>query len=335
MPDEYLDVVDENNLVIGQEKRAVVHQSGLLHRGVHIFLFTPDDKMIVQMRSEKQDFPGAMDCSVSEHLNAGESYYDGAIRGLQEELGIGQISLTRRLQFKMHYTANDYMVSELYEGICDEQDLTIDHHEVTQIAYYSLPELEEMMVSYKIEFTPWFVQLLRWYVGKLTTFQVVDMPEVFNNQQPSNDSNTDSVREEESYEEANNLDDDYQDTEIHSEGSEEAVQKVEALFQQESGFFQVLKRTVLPTLEDRREKAMVRLAEFDDAIEAYPKAAANYVYRGEIYLKLGQMELAADDFGLALELATVEFEKRNWGIVAQTIRDRAQQGLKRAQKHLV
>lgn len=152
--------------------------------------------------------------------------------------------------------------------------------------------------------------------------------------QSSFSDDADGLWEEETYEEKIDLDADYQDSEIHSEIAEETFQ-VEDSYQQEPDFFQVLKRMVFPTLADRRQKAMAKLAEFDDAIEAFPKAAANYVFRGEIYLKTGQIELAVDDFELALELATAEFEKRNWGIVAQTIRDRAQQGLMRAQKRLV
>ena len=37
--DELFDVVDENNEVIGTEKRAIVHSKGLLHRSVNVLLF--------------------------------------------------------------------------------------------------------------------------------------------------------------------------------------------------------------------------------------------------------------------------------------------------------
>jgi isopentenyldiphosphate isomerase len=100
VPEEYLDVVDENNRVIGREERGIIHRTGLWHRGVHIFLFTPDRKLLVQERSLQQLSPNLPDCSVSEHLKAGESYPDAARRGLREELGIAQISLKQILQSK-------------------------------------------------------------------------------------------------------------------------------------------------------------------------------------------------------------------------------------------
>lgn len=145
-----------------------------MHRGVHVFLFTPENKLLIQQRAPAQDtFPGAFDCSVSEHLKVGESYLDGAIRGLSEELGIGPIDLDRLLQFRMNYGLNDNMISELYSGICANLHLQIDRAEVTQIAYHSIREVEEMIVSGPVSFTPWFMQLLRWYTGKPMDMQVV------------------------------------------------------------------------------------------------------------------------------------------------------------------
>ena len=37
--DEFFDVVDKDNRVIGRERRSVVHVRGLWHRGVYVFLF--------------------------------------------------------------------------------------------------------------------------------------------------------------------------------------------------------------------------------------------------------------------------------------------------------
>ncbi len=174
MTEEYLDVVNENNEVIGQESRQVVHKSGLWHRGVHVFLFTSDRRLLIQRRSNAQDtFPNALDCSVSEHLKISESYLDGAIRGLREELGVEQIHLRRLLQLKMKYGPNDNMINELYERVCDDRLFATNQREIEQIAYHTIPELEEMMASGQGLFTSWFVQLLRWYTGKPTDMQVI------------------------------------------------------------------------------------------------------------------------------------------------------------------
>ena len=166
MAEEYLDVVNENNRVIGRESRSVIHRTGLWHRGVHIFLFTPERKLLVQQRSLRQLSPNLLDCSVSEHLKAGESYPDAARRGLREELGIEQISLKQILQFKMNYGPNDNIISTLYEGTIDREKIIIDKNEVSKIMYYSLPQLEELSAKSQACFSRWFLQLLLWYWGK-------------------------------------------------------------------------------------------------------------------------------------------------------------------------
>ncbi len=174
MTEELLEVVNENNHVIGQAERATVHRSGQWHRGVHVFLFTPDRELLVQRRSRAQDtFPGALDCSVSEHLKVGETYQEAAVRGLREELGLGSIDLTRLLQFKMNYGPGDNMINELYEGTIGAETLSINQQEIAQIARHTLSELEEMMAAGQVPFSSWFVQLLNWYTGKTTRLQVL------------------------------------------------------------------------------------------------------------------------------------------------------------------
>jgi hypothetical protein len=54
MSDELLDIVDDDDLVTSQEMSALVRQSGLQHRGVHIFLVTPDGTFLVQLRDKHQ-----------------------------------------------------------------------------------------------------------------------------------------------------------------------------------------------------------------------------------------------------------------------------------------
>jgi isopentenyldiphosphate isomerase len=173
--EEFLDIVAENNQVIGQEKRSVVHQSGLWHRGVHIFLFTPEHNLVIQQRSKRRkQSPGALDCSVSEHLKAGESYLAGAIRGLQEELGIKQAPLRRLVQFKMNYGPGDNMISTLYEGTVDKEAIRIDANEIERIIYHSLSEAETLLAQGEVLYSRWFEQLLLWHLGKSSEIQVID-----------------------------------------------------------------------------------------------------------------------------------------------------------------
>ena len=182
MPDEMFDIIDEEDNVIDQEMRSVVHKRGLWHRGVHVFLFTTEGKLLVQQRSkDRVHSPLALDCSVSEHVKAGEDYFSAAVRGLKEEMGVEGIDLEQLVKFKMNYGPNDNEVSELYRGIVDPDVVKFDPVEIEQIDYYSLDELQEMLIgSRRLEqlqksysFSYWFEQILQWYLGKPSALEVL------------------------------------------------------------------------------------------------------------------------------------------------------------------
>jgi hypothetical protein len=58
------------------------------------------------------------------------------------------------------------------------------------------------------------------------------------------------------------------------------------------------------------------------------------VLRGEVYLQMGEYELALADFEIAQKLASEHLAVDNWGLVAQVMQDRALVGLAQAKRHL-
>lgn len=167
MPDELLDIVNNNDLVTRQEMRSTVHQLGLQHRGVHVFLFTSDGKMLVQKRSaDRAASPSALDCSVSEHVKAGESYLEAAVRGMKEEMGAERIEVKPLVKFRMNYGPNDNEISMLYEGTVDSVHVKFDPVEIEEIYFYSIDKLQKMVNGGDVKFCRWFVELLNWRAGK-------------------------------------------------------------------------------------------------------------------------------------------------------------------------
>lgn len=73
-----------------------------------------------------------------------------------------------------------------------------------------------------------------------------------------------------------------------------------------------------------------RLQNLNWAILAYPEASANYVLRGELLLKQGDLFGAIADFRKGYELAAEGVENEDWGVVAQGLQDRALVGLRDA-----
>ena len=89
MPEELFDVVNEDDEVIGQQPRSVVHAKGLRHRAAHVLVFNAAEEIFLQLRSmAKDNNPGMWDSACSGHVDAGESYADAAARELMEEIGL-------------------------------------------------------------------------------------------------------------------------------------------------------------------------------------------------------------------------------------------------------
>ncbi len=72
----------------------------------------------------------------------------------------------------------------------------------------------------------------------------------------------------------------------------------------------------------------------EQAIENAPHSPGNYVLRGELYLKVREYALARHDFQRGYELAAGQFERSDWGLIAQAMQDRALSGLQKAENKL-
>lgn len=101
--------------------------------------------------------------------------------------------------------------------------------------------------------------------------------------------------------------------------------------------WQVIRRFFFRTPSERRAEQGQRMRHLTRAIAEQPQAAANYLLRGELHEALQQYALAREDFDQALRQAQAQYTEAAWGLAAQAIQDRAQQGLERIaqySKHL-
>ncbi len=166
---EYLDVVDSKDTVIGNASREQIHPSNMLHRGVHIFVFNSEGKLLVEKRDETKDvYPNYYGCSVSEHLMSGENYLDAARRGLKEELGIENQELKELAKIEIMLPeakgAKDLMINTFYEIRLDAGNLNMRVSEKTGIEYFTLDEIKNAIKNKTMDFAPWFLKLFDWYL---------------------------------------------------------------------------------------------------------------------------------------------------------------------------
>jgi len=173
--DELFDIVTEDDIVTHQAMRSVAHAQGLWHRGVHVFLFTADGKMLIQKRSaDRKQYPSVWDCSVSEHVKAGEDYHAAVQRGLWEELGLEKVDLRPIVRFRMNYGPNDNEISTLYKNVANPADVRFDPEEIERVDYYSLDELQNIMRDKTLPLSHWFVQMLRWWFAQPSEMEIIE-----------------------------------------------------------------------------------------------------------------------------------------------------------------
>jgi isopentenyldiphosphate isomerase len=93
MNDELLDLVDENDKVIGtilrsDYDRLVKEKLGYI-RVAEMFIQNSEGKFWVPKRTaHKKIAPGGLDYSMGGHVSSGESYLESALREIQEELNL-------------------------------------------------------------------------------------------------------------------------------------------------------------------------------------------------------------------------------------------------------
>lgn len=162
--DELLDVVDEHDQVIGQEKRGVIHARRLRHRAVHILVFNSAGQVFLQRRAKTKDtFPDRWDSSCSGHVDSGESYLESAVRELGEELGIPGLP--------------PESLEQLFTIACCEQTgqefvhvyrtrhngpFILPPSEISRGEFFEVKEVSRQVQSNPGEFAPAFVHL--WHV---------------------------------------------------------------------------------------------------------------------------------------------------------------------------
>ncbi|MBO6881758.1 NUDIX domain-containing protein [Winogradskyella sp.] len=88
--DEYIDIVTKEGQPTGKTAlKSEAHKNGWYHNTIHLWLYTKKGEILLQQRSHKKNIhPLLWDVSAAGHIDAGESFIDGALRETKEEIGL-------------------------------------------------------------------------------------------------------------------------------------------------------------------------------------------------------------------------------------------------------
>lgn len=84
-----LNIIDEDERIIGEDTRSDIHKKGLLHKEIHVWFYTSKGEIIFQRRGKNKDtYPNLLDATVGGHVEIKDNYQDAALREIKEETGI-------------------------------------------------------------------------------------------------------------------------------------------------------------------------------------------------------------------------------------------------------
>jgi isopentenyl-diphosphate Delta-isomerase len=162
--DELLEVIDENDNVIGLESRSKIHEDGLLHREIHIWFLTPKGEIIFQHRAKDKDtYPDKLDATVGGHVEPNMSYEETATKECKEETGVDidldNLIFVTKMKKKSFDKATDLtnntirsQYAYLYEGLID--DLQVEEGKSLGFEVWKIDSLPNLSNSDKNRFIP-------------------------------------------------------------------------------------------------------------------------------------------------------------------------------------
>lgn len=143
-PEEPLDIVNENDEVIGNATREEIHSdiaNQPIHREVAVLIYDSKNRILMQQRSAaKKTHPLIWSISAAGHVLSGQKPEDTAKEELKEELGLA-IPLTFVKKIRTTHT-NERVFLYFYVGLYNDQTITAEPAEVEKIAFLTKKEVE-------------------------------------------------------------------------------------------------------------------------------------------------------------------------------------------------
>lgn len=158
---EHVILVDEQDCEIGAMEKLAAHENGgVRHRAFSVFIFNSQGLWLLQKRAAgKYHFPGLWTNACCSHPRPGEATEAAAHRRLGEELGF-DCTLTERFHFEYKATSEaegltEHEIDHVFTGTFNGTPV-LNPHEVSDVRWVTLSDLEHDLQTNPGAFTPWF-----------------------------------------------------------------------------------------------------------------------------------------------------------------------------------
>ncbi len=153
---ENVDILDDDGNPTGTTMTHTgTNLAGEWHAGVHVALYTPDRRVLLQQRSKTIMFyPGQWELGVGGVVGAGESIYDAALREVEEEVGVlvSNLQPVTRWKYNHHLPAYGmHMKLFLYAFIAeiDPAKLQLQKSEVQDVRLLPVSTVHDVLFHHK------------------------------------------------------------------------------------------------------------------------------------------------------------------------------------------
>jgi len=156
MDEEFFDIINEHDEIIGREPRSSVHARGLRHRAVHMLVYNAAGQLFLQKRSmTKDNDPGLWDSSCSGHVDSGESYAVAAERELMEEIDL-LVDVPMEELFKIEASAGTGWEFAVIYRTESEGPFTLCPEEIDEGRWFTPEEIDGVLKTEPEKFSPTF-----------------------------------------------------------------------------------------------------------------------------------------------------------------------------------
>ncbi len=172
MSDEYVILVDKNDIPIGKEEKVKSHlPNGKLHRAFTALLFDKEGRLVITRRSSsKMLWPGDWDGTVASHPREGETYVSSAERRMPEEIGIS-CKFDYLLKFEYHVPYKDIgseneICGTLIGVIENSTQFNLIKDEISETKWITVDELIEDLQKKPENYCPWMIIAYTYYLNQ-------------------------------------------------------------------------------------------------------------------------------------------------------------------------
>ncbi len=159
---ELLDVLDEQGNKIGVEERKIVHEKGLWHIHVGVWIMNQNGELLLQQRSGAKKVNPYKWTRTGGHVDSGEIPIDGIQREVEEEIGVKiskddfepmGIEKIEKVNSNQNIINRNYVYSYFAFVKYKLEDYKIQEEEVCNLKYMSIEEIEEAMENQDENYT--------------------------------------------------------------------------------------------------------------------------------------------------------------------------------------